>query len=77
MNLFIRIAIGCARRGKRVGAKLIWERLRWHYEIAMDAAETYKLNNNYTAHAARFAEERAPELAGYFRKRSIGEDGLA
>jgi hypothetical protein len=74
MNLFIRIAIGCKRRGLRVGAKLIAERIRWHYEIARKRRAGFKLNNNYTATMARFAEERAPELRGYFSKRSVGTD---
>lgn len=74
MNLFIRIAIGCKRRGLRVGAKLIAERIRWHYEIARKIPDGFKVNNNYTATIARFAEQRAPELQGYFRKRTVGMD---
>lgn len=68
-NMFIRLALGCFKRGKQVGAKLIFERLRWHYEIATSQGDLYKLNNNFTAYVARFAEDRVPELRNYFKHR--------
>jgi hypothetical protein len=71
-NLFIRLAIGCNRRGMKVGAKAIWERLRWHYGVRKEAAERYALNNNYVAYMARFAMDRAEELKGYFDLREAG-----
>ncbi len=73
---FIRIAYGCHLRGARVGAKAIWERLRWHYEVAARRApgERYRLNNIYTPYMARFAMDREPKLAGFFELRMVGRD---
>lgn len=68
-NMFIRLALGCCKRGKKVGAKLLFERLRWHYEIATNQGDLYKLNNNYTAYVAMFAEDRVADLRGYFKHR--------
>ena len=60
-------AQGC---GKRIGAKAIWEHLRWEYEWSGDAEGQYKLNNNFTPYMARLAEKRYPwSLAGFFEKR--------
>ena len=72
MNLFIRLAIGAKARGVRTGAKAIWERLRWHFMLRRDPKERWKLNNNYTAYAARFAMDRAQTLRGYFELREVG-----
>lgn len=74
MDLFIKIAYGCWKRGQRVGAKAIWERIRWHYEIARKHdGQQYALNNSFTPYAARFAEARCLQLKGYFAKRTVGK----
>ncbi len=71
-NKFIRLAIGLKRRGfKHYGAKAICERLRWHYSVMRVEGEEFKINNNWTSRLARFAEERAPELQGFFRNRKL------
>ena len=68
---FMRIAYACNERGVKVGAKAIWERLRWHYETAKPEGERYKLNNNYPSYMARFAMNREPKLVGYFDLREL------
>jgi len=65
-NRFIRIAYGCHRRGVKMGAKAIWERLRWNFMLRKVEGERFKLNNNYTAYMARFAMNRMSVLDGYF-----------
>jgi len=71
-NRFIRIAWGVRVRGKRIGAKAIWERLRWHYIFRDDdGAGTYKLNNNYTAYMARLAVDKDPRLESVFHMRDL------
>jgi hypothetical protein len=72
-NRFIRLAIGLHRRGLKVGSKCIWERLRWHYEVARVPGDRYALNNVWTPYMARFAMDRAPELRGYFDLRAVGK----
>jgi hypothetical protein len=74
---FIRIAMACRQRGVKVGAKAIWERLRWHYETRREAGAggNYELNNNWTAYMARFAEAREPMLQGFFEFRKLVSGG--
>lgn len=72
-NLFIRLAIGCRRRGVRVGTRAIWERIRWHYNVRKVQGEPYKLNDHHHAYMARFAMERVEELRGYFEIREVGK----
>lgn len=74
-NLFIRLAYGAKKRGVKVGAKAIVERIRWHFMLRdRDKSEHFKINNNYTAYLARFAIEREPFLDGYFELRAAGDD---
>ena len=71
-NRFIRIAWGVSQRGKCIGAKAIWERLRWHYTFRDDTGDgAYKLNNNYTAYMARLAIEKEPRLESVFHMRDL------
>lgn len=71
-NRFIRIAWGVWKRGKRVGSKAIWERIRWHYTFRSEAGNLpFKFNNNYTAYMARLAEEKEPRLKGFFNHREL------
>lgn len=71
-NRFIRIAIGFHKRGQRIGAKAIAERLRWNAFVRKTEGEPYLINNNHVSYLARFAMERAAELAGYFETREVG-----
>jgi hypothetical protein len=73
---FIRLAWAAKKRGVRVGAKAIWERLRWHYEFVAirSGNDGYRLNNVYTAYMARFAMDRDPNLQGFFETRTVGKD---
>jgi len=52
---------------KRLGAKMIFERMRWQTMITTKGE--YKLNNNYTAELARFFMERNPRYEGIFETR--------
>ncbi len=70
-NDFIRLALYCKNRlGKRIGQRAIWEKLRWEYEVERTDPQ-FKLNDHYTSRMVRFAEERVPELKGYFEKRKL------
>jgi hypothetical protein len=73
-NRFIRLAYRCHRRNVKMGAKAIWERMRWDFMLFQKASnEAYKLNNNYVAYMARFAMEREPSLRGFFELREVGD----
>jgi hypothetical protein len=66
------LALGMKRqRGKkRVGIKMLYEVLRYQYDIQTTGQE-FKLNNNYTAYYARLLMAQEPELAGLFEVREI------
>lgn len=70
VNDFIRLALHCKNHlHKKVGQRAIYEKLRWSYEYERPDGEEYMLNNNHTKYVAMFAEERVPELKGYFEFR--------
>lgn len=71
-NRFIRIAWGIMKRGKKVGAKAIAERLRWYYMAKKQDDSAYKINNNMIAYMARHAMVKEPELDGFFNLRVLG-----
>lgn len=72
VNRFIRIAVGFHRRGQKIGAKAIAERLRWNAFVRLAEGQDWLVNNNHVAPMARFAMERAPELDGFFETRATG-----
>ena len=56
---------------RRLGAKLVWERIRWYTQIEArgTAAEGFKLNNNYHAFYARLWMQRNPQHSTLFETR--------
>ncbi len=58
------------RPGKRIGIRLLWERLRWHLEfevVRTDAGP--RLQDHFTPMYARLLMEREPSLRGAFETR--------
>lgn len=53
---------------KRIGAKLIMERIRWDSAIG-GHGDFFKINNNYTAGYARKMIEYDPDFATLFQTR--------
>lgn len=62
---FERHALAMFTRGKKVGQRAVWERMRWDLNLRTEGDE-YKLNNNHTAYYARKFNLRHGE---YFRTR--------
>ena len=58
----------------RVGAKDIWERLRWYTRAGGPAQTQYRLNNNYTARYVRKLIAAHPELAAKIETRRLRTD---
>lgn len=67
-DLFRRFAEQALLAGQRVGAKAIFERMRWETAI-VTRGDTYSLNNSYTALYARLLEETDPRFVGFFEQR--------
>lgn len=56
------------RKDRRVGMRLLWERLRWEYTMNVSDGE-YALNNIYAPFFSRLIMSREPDLDGYFETR--------
>lgn len=71
-ELFERFTLEAIHGGaRRLGARLVWERMRWYSRVE-STDRTFKLNNNYPQFYARKFLEHHPEHAGCFQLR--GED---
>lgn len=80
--LFERFALEVARArpGARIGARAIWERMRWHvrFETTEQRAGGWRLNDHHAPYCARLFLRRHPELAGLFElRRAQGEPARA
>lgn len=71
LNLFMGFAEEALATGKKVGAKAIWERMRWEVLMRQHPGQDFKLNNNYTSRYARLAIAKNPKLANLFEIRRI------
>ena len=57
---------------KRMGIRMIWERMRWEIMITTtDSERDYKLNNNYTSRYARKLMAECNDLDGMFEIREL------
>ena len=73
-QLFKRFALQYLEvRPRKVGAKMIWERMRWYTHIETKTDE-FKLNNNYTAFYARKFCDEFPEYVECFDHRKSAAD---
>lgn len=65
-------ALEAVGEGMRIGAKTIWELLRWDYRVEVHTrGDEFKLNNNHTAYYARMFADRNPNHAEFFRTRGV------
>lgn len=71
---FCRFTLEKIHKGaKHVGAKAVWERLRFESPVREDGSP-YKLNNNFTAFYARLFMQDHPQYAGIFETRTAKAD---
>ena len=70
-NALRSLALDMRRRGnRRIGMKMLFEVLRWHYWMTTDdRSSEFKLNNSYTAYYARELMANEPDLADAFEVR--------
>jgi uncharacterized protein YbjT (DUF2867 family) len=74
-ELFERFSLALAATGRRGGARLVWERMRWELITTTRGAVEFKLNDHFPPFYARLFLERHPELAGFFETRTALADG--
>jgi hypothetical protein len=56
---------------KKLGSKMIIERIRWEYKTGSKDPEGFKINNNFTAHYARLFIKDHPQYSEYFETREL------
>lgn len=72
-ELFERFAVEAFSKGKKVGARNIWEKIRWELAIETNS-EDWKLNDHFVPYESRLAMLRNPQLAGFFERRDARFD---
>ena len=72
-DLMVRLARRARSRrpGQKVGAKALWERVRWDFTYERDPADEYKLNNNFTSRYARMMAKQEHDLSDAFEFRKL------
>lgn len=70
-EMFLRFARQAKAAGReRFGARLIWERLRWHSSIELRSDDPWRLNDHHVGYYSRLAMLLYPdELGGVFERR--------
>lgn len=69
---FAREALNAGRR--RVGAKAVWERMRWEMSVGDLSGRDFKLDNNLTAYYARHFLLLNPQVpTDFFSLREVRE----
>lgn len=70
----LRFALEAKRAGcKRMGIRMLWERVRWH--TAVEAKnDNFSLNNNWHSFYSRLLMQNEPELARFFETRRAKAD---
>lgn len=63
-----RQVIAAGRR--RIGIRLLWERMRWTFYIER-GRDDFKMNDHFHSRYARMLMEREPDLAGLFETREL------
>lgn len=67
----VRLAREAVARGRRrIGIKMLWEVLRWHFWL-QTSSEDFRLNNNFPSRYARLVMAREPDLRGVFETRAL------
>lgn len=70
VKAFFRYADFAAKHGKKFGAGLIWERMRWDRHFATEGDE-YKCNNNWRAYLMRDWIKARPHWAHLVETRKL------
>lgn len=59
-----------AAPGRRVGIRMVWERMRWHFHVN-GGLDGFKLNDGLTSRYSRLIMAQEPDLAGVFETREL------
>jgi len=67
---FCRLSKIAATKGKKTGAMMILNVIRWEIEIVKNG--DFKVNNNLAPYLGRYFEFCYPQFSGFFEKRRVG-----
>ena len=56
---------------KRIGIRLLWERMRWELWIETRSDDEFKFNDHYHSRYVRLMIEQEPDLANLFELRRL------
>lgn len=78
MNAFIRVSLSLKNHHgfKQSGANFVRERIRWQFAIESKDDRGFKICNDWTPLLARYAEEKVPELIGFFRMKKLKKEKI-
>ncbi len=63
------------RSGQRLGARCIWENIRWRLHVAEKPADdAFVMNDHHVPYYARLVMLRHPDMDGYFERRDARFD---
>lgn len=71
-EVFTRLALDAMDAGQRVGARCIWERMRWYYRIEIAGNAKPKLNDHHAPRYARLLARIDPRFKDFFEFRRTG-----
>lgn len=70
-QLFCEFTMAAVRAGRqKIGARLIIERIRWHYVVNQDGTEDFKINDHYCPFYVRKFQKFSPEHRDIFEVRA-------
>ena len=72
-DALVKLAADMFSRGRsRIGIGMLMEIVRWnYYRTTTEAADTFKINNNYRSRYVRLMLEKHPDWAGKFEMRVL------
>lgn len=71
-RLFEKFALQLIQAGhKKMGSKMIMERIRWEVFVDAKDKDGFKINNNFTAYYSRMFIKNNPQYKDYFEFREI------
>lgn len=79
-ELFERFTLEAVRAGgsRRIGARMVWERIRWETRVAVDlAGGSPKLNDHHVPYFSRLFLDRHPELGQVFETRALSQERIS
>lgn len=73
-RLFLDLTLQMFRSGQNLGARCVWEQIRWRVNVKVQRTDVFRMNDHLVPYFARLVMLRYPELAGFFERRDARFD---